>query len=331
MKMLVALSLVLFAASAPAQQFGEEITVERLIVDAHVIDDKGNPILELRPTDFDVRVDGKKAEVESVEAVPVTEIPIFTDSNGEPEIIHRGRLIVIFFQTDFQRDRVKGQMRMTTHAQEFIDRLLPGDRVAVVSYDSRLKLRQDFTDEPSKLKFAIREALNIDDPGEAQLVPSPALKTYLSADAARNAATPERGLYVLARALEQIPGPKSLLLFGWGLGRYTPQGVVMTHEYAKAREALDSARTTVFSLDVSDADYHSLEAGLKKASKDTGGLYMKTHQFARFAMSKVERTIEHRYELTVKTPPITRGTHRVEVKLRKKRGTVLARTTFVAD
>lgn len=324
-------AFLLIVPPLAAQEFSEQITVERLIVDAHVIGDDGTPIEGLKASDFEVKVDGKQAVVEAADAVPVTEIPLVFDKNAEePQITYRGRLIVMLFQTDFQRERAKGQMRMTTHASEFVQNLLPGDRVAVLSYDSRLKLHQDFTDEPRLLEYAIRNALTIDEPPSVPLVHSPALKTYLSEEGSKNAGSPEKGLYVLARALEQIPGPKTMFLFGWGLGRYTPTGVVMTADYARARQALDSARTSVFALDISDADYHSLEVGLSKAAKDTGGMYVKTHLFPRYAMQKVERAISYRYELTVKTPPIARGVHKVDVKLRRKHGEVLARTTFEA-
>jgi len=38
-------------------------------------------------------------------------------------------------------------MRMANEIVRFLDRLLPTDRVAVLSYDSHLKLRLDFTND----------------------------------------------------------------------------------------------------------------------------------------------------------------------------------------
>ncbi len=45
--------------------FQEQITVERIIIDAHVTKYDGTPITGLTAGDFKVKVDGKTAEVES--------------------------------------------------------------------------------------------------------------------------------------------------------------------------------------------------------------------------------------------------------------------------
>ena len=132
---------------------------------------------------------------------------------------------------------------------------------------------------------------------------------------------------VIAKALEPIEGPKSMILFGWGMGIYTSFGVIMDRHYERARRALDEARTTVFSLDISDADYHSLEAGLRQTAADTGGLYLKTNAFPQMATDLVEKAISGRYELVIKTD-VNRGLHRVDIRLAHRRGTVLARSTY---
>ena len=107
---------------------------------------------------------------------------------------------------------------------------------------------------------------------------------------------------LVGNALLPIPGPKTMVLFGWGLGVYTPVGVVMTRDYMPAKRALEASRTSVFSMDISDADYHSLEVGLGKVSADTGGFYAKTHIFPTIGMRKLERAISGHYVLVVKRP-----------------------------
>lgn len=57
--------------------------------------------------------------------------------------------------------------------------------------------------------------------------------------AASRAATPETALLVLAEALKDVPGSKSLVFFGWGLGRFSSTGVHMERDYGPARRALD--------------------------------------------------------------------------------------------
>ena len=328
----------LFATAAMAQTVEERITVERVIIDAHVIRDDGSPIKGLQPADFRVRFDGKPAEIESLEWVEAgtayPEGPSVEEAyDSNQPLPPKGRLLVMYFQTDFGRasERVRGQMKMTAFAMRFLDTLLPDDRVAVVSFDSHLKLRQDFTSDRSMLEFAIKEALKINEPPPPQLVPSPALFSRIDPKAAREATSSEQALLLIGNALIPIAGPKTMVMFGWGLGDFVPGiGVLMTHDYIPAKRALESARTSVFVLDISEADYHTLEAGLKVAAKDTGGFYQKTYLFPQMAMDRLEKAISGYYVLVVKRPPeLKPGVHKIEVDVKKRGASVLARTTFV--
>jgi hypothetical protein len=92
---------------------------------------------------------------------------------------------------------------------------------------------------------------------------------------------------VIGDALEPLPGSKSLVLIGYGFGRFSWSGVTMENAYGPARHALVASRTSVFSLDVSNADYHSLEAGLQLVSEQTGGFYARTHLFPEAAMRRL--------------------------------------------
>lgn len=325
---LISLSLPATAQEIPRAR--EEITVERIIIDAHVIDYNGTPIEDLRPSDFRVLIDGKPATIEAVEWIPAEEAGIRGQVAEEIGNAPSGRLMVFFFQTDFSRvtSRLSGQMRMTQYAIKFLDTLLPTDRVAVVQFDSHLKVRLDFTNDREKLREAITKSLLIQQLGPPDRVPLPSLMSRLSYEEARRAASPEQALLLLGNALNPIPGPKSMVMFSWGLGRYSGGRVVMTPDYSKARRALEQARTAVFSLDITDADYHSLEVGQKKVAEDTGGFYARTYHFPKFAMEKLQRTLSGHYELVVKKESRTRGLHSIEVKLARRRGTVLARTSY---
>jgi VWFA-related protein len=331
---------VLVAAGAAAQEFREEITVERIIVDAHVIDYDGEPVRNLEPSDFQVLIDREPAEIESLEWTAAgTLYP--EGSPGEEQAAlsetrsttppPAGRLIVFFVQTDFGRERTKGIMKITSFAIEFLDGLQSNDRVAVVSFDSQLRLRQDFTSDRRKLEEAIRDCVKIGPPKrEPELVHSPALFTRIPKEAAKKATSSEQALLLVGNALLPIPGPKTMVLYGWGLGVYTPYGVMMTRDYRPARRALEASRTSVFVMDISDADYHSLEVGLGKVAGDTGGFYAKTHIFPTIGMKKLERAISGHYVLIVKRPPsLERGRHDVEVTVPGRRGIeVLARTSY---
>ncbi|HXI12806.1 MAG TPA: VWA domain-containing protein [Thermoanaerobaculia bacterium] len=321
---------------AQEMKIGETIEVSRVIVDAHVVYDDGSPVLGLEASDFRVRIDRRPAEIESLEWVSAS-TPygegVAPSGTGESFDVPtpKGRLLVMFFQTDFQRadSRLGGQIRMIHYAKEFLETLSEDDRVAVVSFDSHLKLRQDFTSDRNRLIRAIEESVRIDTPAPLEIVAEPSLRARLTALAARNSKSPEEALFHIGNALLPVPGAKSLILFGWGLGRLTRGGVQMERFYHVARTALEAARTAVFSLDVSTADYHSLEAGLSKVSSDTGGFYVKTNNFPQFAMDKLQRAISGHYVLVVKKPTLPRGRHAIVVQVPGRRKIeVMARSSF---
>jgi len=335
------LAILAIASAARAQQYQEKITVERILIDARITDSRGDPILGLTPADFHVRIDGKPARVESVDWIPDTAIArdLADVDRPQPEANTtldvpppRGRLLVFFFQTDFARNtsRVAGQMQILQKIDSFLDFLEPEDRVAVLSFDSHLKFRLDFSDDKHRIAAAMHDALLINEPNTPPIVPMPSLRSHLDADVLKNAKSSEEGLLILGNAMRPIPGPKSLVLFGWGLGRFGGGRVWMLPVYAAARQALESARVSVFSLDFTQADYHSLEVGLGKVSGDTGGFYAKTWHFPDIAIDRLQKTLTGHYELEVRKPETAvRGVHAIEVDVDRRGAEIMARTTYV--
>ena len=105
----------------------------------------------------------------------------------------------------------------------------------------------------------------------------------------------------------------------------------MESKYIPARQALASARATVFSIDFTQADSHSLEVGLGQVAGDTGGFYAKTYHFPKIAVERLQKTLAGHYELEVRKNETTiRGTHTIEVDVpSQRRANVLARSTYV--
>jgi VWFA-related protein len=324
--------------------YTEQARVERVVIDAHVTYDDGEPIRDLVAADFVVRVDGKRVPLESVEWVPASEPEAAalkpgeitwgeTPSLPEPVLAYPpGRVIVLFYQTNFEPVRSTGFLRMAQYTDHFLETLLETDRVAVVSFDSHLKLRQDFTNSREKIKDAMLSCLKTADPGRIEPGPFPSLARNFDYAAAKKAVTPERGLDLVARALEPIPGGKTMLFFGWGLG--TIGGLVgpipkEVREYNRALQSLSAARVNIFTLDITDADYHTLEGRLVGVSDATGGTYQKTHLFPQAALDRVTRAISGRYVIVFVKPNLPRGAHGVEVTLAgKRKGNVSARSYY---
>lgn len=335
------LVVFLVLATSVSAQVQEQITVERIVVDTRVTDDRGNPITGLTARDFRVRIDGQPARVESSEWIPETaaarelaniDSAIADVNTSLDQPAPRGRLLIFFYQTDFARNssRVAGQMQTVVNANDWLEWLDPDDRVAVFSFDSHLKFRLDFSSNKDHIKDAMQQALLTDNPPWPRIVPMPALAKRLDPVELRKAGSAEAALIIVANALRPIPGPKSIILFGWGLGRLTPSGVVMESKYAGARQALESARASVFSIDFTQADSHSLEAGLGQVSGDTGGFYAKTFRFPKIAVDRLQKTLAGHYELEVRKPDTNaRGTHTIEVDVpSQRRASVMARSTY---
>jgi VWFA-related protein len=332
MRLLPILLLALAPKDEPQATFKREVQVSRVVVDAHVIDKKGEPIRDLGAADFEAFVDGKPAEVESAEWVPAGQSEFTAAGPGAPSLVAPvtappGRLIVLFFQSDFTPSRLVGFLRTAHHSNTLLDTFLPTDRVAVVSFDGHLKLYLDLTDDRTKLEAAIRKAIRLGTPGDVAVSPFPSLAKHFDFAAARRAATVEKGLALTARALAPIPGAKTMLFFGWGLyvNRRTNEAV----DYGEAIEAIREARLSVFSVDVTDADSTKYgEKQLRLIANLTGGSYHKTNWFPELALENVAKQISGRYVVVVVAPAGKRGTHDLEVRLASRKGRVLCRTSF---
>ncbi|HEY3043410.1 MAG TPA: VWA domain-containing protein [Vicinamibacterales bacterium] len=328
---------VIAGCEVGAQQpprFGDRVDVVRIIIDARVLDEHGNPMTGLTAGDFNVNIDGKSARVETAtwiggrdtdrDAVPPESTPL--PDAGAP--IGPGRLIVFLFQKDLEPSRIVGLMRMLQKNRNFLETLTPNDRVAILSFDSHLKIWTDFTNDRERLDRVLAHGVLFERPPPVQAASTPSLVERLDAGRGRKTYTIERALELIGDALEPLPGSKSLILIGHGFGRFSSSGVTMERAYGPARHALVASRTSVFSLDVTNADYHSLEAGLQLVSEETGGFYARTHIFPDFAMQRLSGAIAGYYVLFVEKPDSRRATYDIEVELTRRKGQVLATRTY---
>jgi len=318
--------LALLSPSFQAQEQSEvqeQVEVGRVIVDVRVVDRHARPIVDLETKDFRVKVDGQPVRVESVEWIvganpPLADLPPEEVRWMEEERVEGfpSRLIVLFFQRHTLPSRMVGLMVMLKRAREFVESLGPDDRVAILTFDTHLRLFSDFSDDREALAEMIRRKIvPYRPPPLPEAGPFPSLAEHFDHDAARRAASPEEALLITARALAPLKGSKILLYIGWGMGVYQGGMVQMRPEYGPARRALLDARVSVFPLDVTRADYHTLEGPLIKVARDTGGYYMKTCYSSYFAMDSVASIIAGRYELVFEKPDLPPGQHVIRVKL----------------
>ena len=203
----------------------------------------------------------------------------------------------------------------------------------MVSYDSQLKLRQDFTSDREKILKAITASVSTSPAPPPDLSGRPSLGRYLDGDGAKKAGTPDRAIEVLG-ARPRAPARREVDRFlrvgsrQHAVGGITGSVASESKDFGDMIYSLARARANMFTLDVADADYHSLEGYLKQVAEFTGGKYMKTNNFPALAMDLVRRAISGRYVLVVVKPRGTRGDHTIEVELVGKKGLVYARQFY---
>jgi VWFA-related protein len=329
-------AIAVLAAVAAAQQkpdrYSERVEVTRVLLDARVLDPRGQPVRDLQADDFEVEIGGKTARVESIEWVsggPAQEEHLESAALDIASEQHRGRLIVFVFQKSLERSRIVGFMRMLVEARGLLDSLTPRDRVAVLSFDSQLHIWLDFTNDFDRIRRVFRRGILFERAAAVQESTGPSLVRVLDSSTAKRTYSIEKALRRIGEGLEDLPGAKSIVLVGHGFGRLGLIGVTMDNEYDAMRDALQRARASVFSLDVTQADYHSLEAGLQMVASETGGFFARTHIFTGLAMKMLTGALAGHYVLFIEQPPLERGVHSINVKLTRHKGQVFANRTYV--
>jgi len=314
---------------SPPPRFREAVTVERIVVDVRVVDDSGQPVPGLGPEDFKVKLDGKPVLVESALWVGVEEeeagvVVTPEDTAAAPaNESAQPRLVVFFLQRDLEPSRILGLLKILEKVDRLLGVLAPGDRAAALLFDTALSRLEDFTDDRARVRRAIEDGI-VGRRRAVQEGEEPSLFAHLDDWASRRAASPERALQVVGEALQELPGAKTLVFLGWGIGRFDRGGVSMTPDYEPARRALQKARCSVFALDITEADYHSLEVGLIQVAEDTGGFYAKTYLFPDQAVERMERALQGYYVLSFERPEGKPGSRRLDIGLNKRKGTVMA-------
>lgn len=306
----------------PQLTFGDVVSVDLLTLVVRVTELGGTPIPGLGPEAFRVtvrgsehgRVDvpitavdwvsseltGAEGRSDRVERIGDAGEPLPPLPSLEPEIPPPDRRVVFFVQADKNGERVGGHLRLLPRVVELAESFPSDDRLAVVGFDSHLKLWQDFTRDRNRVKEALEEAaLFGGTPPPVRTSQAGPLGRALDFGAAYRAATPEKALELTGLALQSLPGEKEMIYVGWGLGRYGRGGVRMTWQYEPALQALHDAGVTVHVLDVSWADYHDLEIGLRQVARETGGAYFATFRHPEVALEGLSQTLSAYYLLRI--------------------------------
>jgi VWFA-related protein len=215
--------LLLMAGAAPGQQQGALIRTEArtVLVDAVVTDKKGAYIRDLAARDFHILQDNKEQIITSF----ALETPTSTAQ------LHS---LVLFF--DEASMEAADQLPARAAASGFIDaESRPNRRMAVVSYDGALRVRQNFTGSAGRLK----EALPVPRPRTAR----PLISGSLDDANSQNFLMTLRGL---GESLGVLPGRKVVVVFA---GKWRNSSVTQS-ALREAIEACNRSGVAVYPVDV---------------------------------------------------------------------------------
>jgi VWFA-related protein len=328
------LAAALLGGQPPAPPLTERVEVVRVLIDARALDARGRPITGLTAADFRVRIGGKPARVESAEwigaAPPDLRTPSSEPATRGPRVGGEGRLIVFLVQKSLEHGRIGGLMRTLFDSGPFFQTFTPHDRIAVLSFDSHLRVWLDFTDDRERVRQVLRHDVLLGRPPAVVASHAPSLLARLPPERGRSFSSVEQALGGLADALRPLPGAKTVIVIGHGFGRASfsrdlSVATVALEDYKRIRYALQDARATVFCLDITEADYHTLEIGLQTVADDTGGFFERMFHFPASSFARLTAALSGHYVLFVERPGLGPGTHTIDVELTRHKGRVLAR------
>jgi len=350
--LLAVLAVAVHAQEDPRERFVEEMNVTEVLLDVLVTDKTGQVIIGLGKDDFDVKEGGVPVEITGVTFYSSRELM------GSKEVLERhgltvdeiaeDRYFIIFFQ---QQRRASGevpgllqrQMEAARDINTWIDTdLQVHDLVAVVAFETRLAVHQDFTRNVGDLQTAVMEAAK--GQGRAQDWPSrrpemgtePALVANLPQGKELGKQTEDiyEALQVLARAAGSIRGRKNLLFVGRGIGQIGGFGFwgPDSRFWGPTIEALNDNNLAVYPLNLMPlGSRHSLEQSLQAIASETGGTYSRQYTSFTTPLAQISEENGGYYLLSYQSRRETgeSGFQKVKVKARNPELRVRARQGYI--
>ena len=249
---------------------------DSLRIDVVALDAKGAPVLDLRPSEFEVWINDFR-------------IPIDTVTFVAPGVADTSRTIVLLMD-DVSVSQVMVP-RVREAARRFVERAADGDRIAVVSLDNAAT---ESTNDREVILQAIDRyhvrgfPVRVDDAGEHVL----------------------KRITGISRQLAEAPGGrKAIVAFGsgWLFDTPIPPPQVqrdLRREWIDAMRATASAHVSVYVIDPAGVGTRPVNDGTSGFARETGGLAFINTNDLRGAADRIFRELGNYYVLSVQDPPI---------------------------
>ena len=336
-------------AQEPATSFDGMVEVTEVLLDVLATDRSGEAITGLGKDDFVVTEDGEPVELTGVSYYTTRYGPGGTLEVADGEV-PASRYFIFFFH-DMKRfgpeatRLVRQQLDAARKSREWVEEhMLPSDWVAVTSYDVKLKVHLDFTQDRERILQAIEDGARGKDPEKdvgrrgRRLPPAgaPSLLRHLpEGKTLRKQSTRiYDGVRLLADASAYIVGRKNLLMFTIGFGELRGTGVAIgdPRYYPEMEQALNDANVAVYTIDLTPAQVDHLQRDfMNQLASDTGGYYYGT--FVNFITPLREIATENvgYYVLSYQSqhPAKESGYQEVKVKARDRSIQVRARKGYL--
>ncbi len=338
------------AQEQPAGQFEGLVEVTEVLLDVLATDSSGEIISGLGTDDFIVEENGQPVNLTSV-SYYTTRYGASGERLAEAGDVPSSRYFVFFIHDQTllgapNNRLVRQQLEASRQSRRWVEeQMLPSDWVAVVSYDVKLKVHLDFTQDRHQILEQLENAARNKNPEKnmgrrgRQVPPSgaPSLLRHLPQGKQLRKETThiEDGIRLVADATAYIVGRKNLLLFTIGFGeldRGFPVARADSRYYPKMEQALNDANVAVYTIDLSPPEFEHLQRDfMNQLASDTGGFYYGT--FVNFITPLKEIAAENvgYYVLSYQSehPASESGYQEVKVKARDRKVKVRARKGYL--
>lgn len=275
-------------ATDPLPLLGQKVSGTEVLLEVVVQDRSGKPVEGLEKEDFEVFLEGQPQEIESTRYLPWGPEPELT--KGPPGIASskaRHRYFILLFHDLIFQDLIfledksllgllNQRMRAARGIRRWVNKeLQEGDMVAIASYDSRLHLYLDFTEDENLVVEALERVLGrlAEEPLSAD---EPRIGAYLPSgrELLERTSSLQDALGVLATAAGHTPARKHLLLFTVGTDLVGNQSRDLFGEpwQQAALKVIQHNEVIVYPLDLTPRGAeHPLLGGLLDLAETTGG------------------------------------------------------------